>query len=132
MNFAKFAMSASHPRCRPPDPSILRPLEVPQKTLLGPGPSNCPPRILAAAARPVLGHLHGEFVKVMTDLQVSAARAQHGPSTFLKFIWAVKVIQLMLDFYPEVNREQSFKNKVYHYNMARNYMYTKEDPATPT
>ncbi|XP_065198418.1 alanine--glyoxylate aminotransferase-like [Sycon ciliatum] len=55
--------------CRPPDPALLRPLEIPQKTLLGPGPSNCPPRVLAASARPVLGHLHGEFVTVMSDVQ---------------------------------------------------------------
>ena len=31
---------------------------------MGPGPSNAPPRILAANALPLLGHLHPEFVQV--------------------------------------------------------------------
>ncbi|XP_072036587.1 alanine--glyoxylate aminotransferase-like [Amphiura filiformis] len=44
------------------------PMNVPRKLLLGPGPSNAPPRILAASALPLLGHLHPEFLKVMHDI----------------------------------------------------------------
>ncbi len=44
------------------------PMNVPRKLLLGPGPSNAPPRILAASALPLLGHLHPEFLKVGSKL----------------------------------------------------------------
>lgn len=44
--------------------SLLKPMVLPQKLLMGPGPSNCPPRILNASALPMLGHLHPEFTKV--------------------------------------------------------------------
>ena len=43
---------------------LFRPLNFPMKTLLGPGPSNCPPRVLAASALPMLGHLHPDFTQV--------------------------------------------------------------------
>eukprot|EP00058_Branchiostoma_floridae_P028483 XP_002613974.1 hypothetical protein BRAFLDRAFT_67460 [Branchiostoma floridae] len=47
----------------PPPKELLTPLRVPQKTLLGPGPSNASPRVLAASALPLLGHLHPEFLQ---------------------------------------------------------------------
>ena len=47
----------------PPD-SLLKPMVIPQKLLMGPGPSNASPRILSASALPMLGHLHPEFTKV--------------------------------------------------------------------
>lgn len=34
------------------------PLEVPHRLLMGPGPSNVPARVLAAAGLPLLGHMH--------------------------------------------------------------------------
>ena len=37
--------------------------------LLGPGPSNCPPSVLAALGGPVLGHLDPEFVALMDGTQ---------------------------------------------------------------
>jgi hypothetical protein len=40
------------------------PINVPHKTLMGPGPSNVSQRVLKATALPVLGHLHPEFCKV--------------------------------------------------------------------
>ena len=49
-----------------PPESLLKPINVPQKTLLGPGPSSAPPRVLAAGALPLLGHLHAEFTQVRT------------------------------------------------------------------
>lgn len=50
-----------------PPEGLKGPLEIPEKTLLGPGPSNTPDRVLKAMAMPTLGHLHPEFCKVMDD-----------------------------------------------------------------
>ena len=40
-----------------------------QKTLMGPGPSDVPSRVLQAMARPTLGHLDPDFVGFMNDVQ---------------------------------------------------------------
>ncbi|KAK4875451.1 hypothetical protein RN001_011873 [Aquatica leii] len=51
-------------------PEVLKsPLVVPAKTLMGPGPSNCPPRVLQSLSLPVLGHLHPECTKIMDDIK---------------------------------------------------------------
>lgn len=42
-----------------------RPLDTPQRILLGPGPSDVPPSVLAALARPTLGHLDPEYLRIM-------------------------------------------------------------------
>jgi len=47
--------------------ALKSPLAIPEKTLLGPGPSNTPERVLKAMALPTIGHLHPEFCKVMDD-----------------------------------------------------------------
>lgn len=47
-----------------PPSNLKKPINVPQKTLMGPGPSNVPDRVLQAQALPVLGHLHPEFCQV--------------------------------------------------------------------
>ena len=48
-------------------PEVLKtPMSIPEKTLLGPGPSNVPERVLKAMALPTIGHLHPEFTKVST------------------------------------------------------------------
>jgi len=39
------------------------------RVLLGPGPSDVPPRVLEAMARPLLGHLDPEFVSLMDETQ---------------------------------------------------------------
>lgn len=44
-------------------------LNVPARTLLGPGPSMVPPRVLRAMAAPVVGHLDPTFIAVMDDVQ---------------------------------------------------------------
>lgn len=44
-----------------------------QKLLLGPGPSNCSPRVLAAMARPTLGHLDPDFLLLMDRVQKGLA-----------------------------------------------------------
>lgn len=48
--------------------SLLTPIKIPPRLLLGPGPSNAPPRVLAASALPLLGHMHKEFLKVMDEI----------------------------------------------------------------
>src|SRR5262249_44242132 len=47
-------------------PSTVTP---PVRTLLGPGPSDIHPRVLAALARPTVGHLDPYYLKVMDELQ---------------------------------------------------------------
>ena len=54
----------SEPVSAPPD-VLLRPIKVPSKVLMGPGPSTASPRVLAAGSLPLLGHLHSEFVQVL-------------------------------------------------------------------
>ena len=39
----------------------------PQRTLLGPGPSDVNPRITSALARPTIGHLDPEFIRLMDE-----------------------------------------------------------------
>ncbi len=43
--------------------------DAPVRTLLGPGPSDVPQRILAAMARPTIGHLDPEFVRMMDEMK---------------------------------------------------------------
>ncbi|XP_061654208.1 alanine--glyoxylate and serine--pyruvate aminotransferase b isoform X2 [Phyllopteryx taeniolatus] len=53
----------------PPPACMLRPLEAPLRYLFGPGPSNVPPRVLAAGAKPIIGHLHPEMYEIMNDIK---------------------------------------------------------------
>jgi alanine-glyoxylate transaminase/serine-glyoxylate transaminase/serine-pyruvate transaminase len=46
---------------------ILQP--IPQRLLLGPGPSNVDPRVLEAMSRPLLGHLDPEFIALLDRLK---------------------------------------------------------------
>lgn len=43
--------------------------QVPQRLLMGPGPANAHPRILAAQSLPLLGHMHPPFLKIMDEMQ---------------------------------------------------------------
>lgn len=43
-------------------------IEVPERILMGPGPSNANPRILAAQSLPLLGHMHPPFIKIMDEI----------------------------------------------------------------
>ncbi|HZY30800.1 MAG TPA: alanine--glyoxylate aminotransferase family protein, partial [Candidatus Methylomirabilis sp.] len=45
-----------------------RNLNLPVRTLLGPGPSNVHPRVLRAAAIPVIGHLDPKFLELMDEM----------------------------------------------------------------
>src|SRR5512134_562898 len=42
---------------------------IPERLLLGPGPSNAPPRVLAALAQPLLGHLDPAFLAIADEVQ---------------------------------------------------------------
>lgn len=42
----------------------------PLRTLLGPGPSDVNPRILAAIGRPTIGHLDPEFIRLMDEIKL--------------------------------------------------------------
>lgn len=52
-----------------PPPSLALPINVPLKTMTGPGPSNVCDRVLQAQALPTIGHLHPEFTKIMDDIK---------------------------------------------------------------
>jgi len=41
--------------------------QPPLRTLMGPGPSDVHPRVLAALARPTIGHLDPEFIRMMDE-----------------------------------------------------------------
>ncbi|XP_066565234.1 alanine--glyoxylate and serine--pyruvate aminotransferase a [Amia ocellicauda] len=53
----------------PPPACLLRPLGAPNRYLFGPGPSNVPPRVLAAGGRPIIGHMHKEMFEIMDDIK---------------------------------------------------------------
>jgi len=53
----------------PSPPTLSAPINVPLKTLTGPGPSNVSDRVLQAQSLPTLGHLHPEFTKIMDDVK---------------------------------------------------------------
>lgn len=46
---------------------MISPLNLPQRILLGPGPSNVHPRVLKALSAPMVGHLDPEFFKIMEE-----------------------------------------------------------------
>jgi len=47
----------------------VRSFQPPLRTLMGPGPSSVHPRVLAAMARPTIGHLDPAFVGMMDELK---------------------------------------------------------------
>ncbi|KOC63256.1 Serine--pyruvate aminotransferase, mitochondrial [Habropoda laboriosa] len=51
-------------------PEVLRTkLQLPVKTLMGPGPTNCSKRVLQSLQHQVIGHLHSEFCQVMDEIK---------------------------------------------------------------
>jgi len=48
----------------------IRSFNPPIRTLMGPGPSDVHPRVLAAMARPTIGHLDPVFVNMMDELKL--------------------------------------------------------------
>src|SRR3954471_20241769 len=43
-------------------------IDIPQRVLMGPGPSDVPPRVLEALGRPTIGHLDPVFLKIMEEI----------------------------------------------------------------
>ena len=48
--------------------------EIPERLLLGPGPSNAHPRVLEAMARPLLGHLDPAFLAIVEEVKAALRR----------------------------------------------------------
>ena len=44
-------------------------LQVPTRLLMGPGPANVSPRVLASQTMPMLGHMHPPFFRIMDEIQ---------------------------------------------------------------
>ncbi|MHC4858470.1 MAG: pyridoxal-phosphate-dependent aminotransferase family protein [Planctomycetota bacterium] len=51
------------------------PFHPPRRTLMGPGPSDVHPRVLAAMARPTIGHLDPEFIRMMDETKAMLQQA---------------------------------------------------------
>lgn len=51
------------------DPSDFRDIDPGQRVLMGPGPSDVPPRVLQALSAPCIGHLDPYFLSVMDETQ---------------------------------------------------------------
>ena len=49
---------------------VFRSFEPTLRTLMGPGPSDVHPRVLAAMARPTIGHLDPQFVDMMDEIKL--------------------------------------------------------------
>ncbi len=59
-----------------PTPPQPQPLTLPPRLLLGPGPSNANPRVLAAMSLPPIGHLDPFYLQLMDEIQV-----------LLRYVW---------------------------------------------
>src|SRR5437764_1665563 len=44
-------------------------IQVPQRVLMGPGPSDVPPRVLEALSKPTIGHLDPVFLQIMDEIR---------------------------------------------------------------
>lgn len=55
---------------------------IPPRLLLGPGPSEPHPRVLAAQAQPLLGHLDPAFLQIMTETQIMLGLVLQTKNTF--------------------------------------------------
>jgi len=49
---------------------MTRSFYPPQRTLMGPGPSDVSPRVLGALARPTIGHLDPKFLQLMDEIKI--------------------------------------------------------------
>src|SRR5467141_2886092 len=49
--------------------TISRMINIPQRILLGPGPSDTPARVLEALGRRTIGHLDPVFLQLMDDIR---------------------------------------------------------------
>ncbi|XP_045150467.1 serine--pyruvate aminotransferase [Echinops telfairi] len=61
---------ASHQLLVPPPEALRKPLSVPRRLLLGPGPSNLTPRVVAAGGQQMIGHMHREMYQIMDEIKL--------------------------------------------------------------
>ncbi|WP_340645585.1 alanine--glyoxylate aminotransferase family protein [Phenylobacterium sp.] len=57
----------------------MQSFQPPRRILMGPGPSDVSPRVLAALARPTIGHLDPEFQNLMEDIKAGLSRLFNAP-----------------------------------------------------
>ena len=57
----------------------MQSFQPPRRILMGPGPSDVPPRVLQALARPTIGHLDPEFQALMEDIKAALQRLFNAP-----------------------------------------------------
>lgn len=57
----------------------MQSFQPPRRILMGPGPSDVSPRVLAALARPTIGHLDPEFQALMEDIKAALGRLFNAP-----------------------------------------------------
>ncbi|MFC6873343.1 pyridoxal-phosphate-dependent aminotransferase family protein [Halobellus marinus] len=50
-------------------PPETEPLNPPERTLMGPGPSEVHPRVLRVMSAPLIGHLDAAFIEIMNEVQ---------------------------------------------------------------
>lgn len=60
---------ASHPLLVAPPEALFKPLTIPSRLLLGPGPANLAPRAQAAGALQMIGHMHKEMHQIMDEIK---------------------------------------------------------------
>ena len=58
-----------HPAVNEAHRPALAPLQVPERLLLGPGPSNADPTVIAAMHRQPIGHLDPAYLAMMDEVQ---------------------------------------------------------------
>lgn len=57
----------------------MQSFQPPRRILMGPGPSDVSPRVLAALARPTIGHLDPEFQALMEEIKTALQRLFNAP-----------------------------------------------------
>src|SRR6186713_2193792 len=62
-----------------PKERTMQSFQPPHRILMGPGPSDVSPRVLAALARPTIGHLDPEFQALMEDIKAALQRLFNAP-----------------------------------------------------
>ncbi|XP_074046834.1 alanine--glyoxylate aminotransferase [Macrotis lagotis] len=59
----------SYPLIVAPPASLMKPLSIPDRLLLGPGPSNLSPRVMHTGSLQMIGHMHDEMFQIMDEIK---------------------------------------------------------------
>lgn len=70
---------------------VLPAFDPPARLLMGPGPANAHPRVLAAQCYPLLGHMHPPYFKIMDDVQ-EGLRCALASSERVRQCWTRSVV----------------------------------------